>query len=136
MATVRETERRLAVVTSWGLLGSFGLCLIMSGFNDSQLVMGLVGFAILIVGFVTHLIIGNLFGTMFDRGEVIVGFILFGIGLVAFLASWIFDPRFDSVDVTMGLAGFAAIIACFVVYLVTRFGLKGSFSMFHQLRHH
>ena len=67
----------------------------MSGFNDSQLAFGLVGFALLIAGFVSHLIIGNLFGVMFDRGEVIVGFILFGIGLLAFMASWIFDPRFE-----------------------------------------
>ncbi len=136
MATVRETERRLAVITNWGFVGSLGLCLIMSGFNDSQLAFGLVGFAVLIAGFVSHLIIGNLFGVIFDRSEVIVGFILFGIGLLAFMASWMFDPRFDSADVTMGLAGFAAIIACFIVYIVMRFGLKGSFSMFHQLRNH
>jgi hypothetical protein len=136
MATVRETERRLAIITNWGFVGSFGLCFIMSGFNDSQLALGLVGFAVLIGGFVSHLIIGNLFGTIFDSGEAIVGFILFGIGLIAFMASWIFDPRFDSTDVTMGLAGFAAIIACFIAYVVTRFGLKGSFSMFHQLRNH
>ena len=57
----------------------------MSGFNDSELAFGLVGFAVLIAGFVSHLIIGNLFGVIFDRSEVIVGFILFGIGL---LASW------------------------------------------------
>ena len=131
MATVRETERRLAIITNWGFVGSFGLCLIMSGFNDSQLALGLIGFAVLIGGFISHLIIGNLFGTIFDSGEVIVGFILFGIGLVAFMVSWLFDPRFDSADVAMGLAGFAAIIACFIVYVITRFGLKGSFSMFH-----
>jgi hypothetical protein len=136
MATVRETERRLAVITNWGFVGSFGLCLIMSGFNDSQLALGLVGFAVLIAGFVSHLIIGNLFGAIFNGGEVIVGFILFGIGLLAFTATWILDPRFDSADVTIGLAGFAGIIACFIVYVVTRFGLKGSFSMFHQLRNH
>jgi hypothetical protein len=136
MATVRETERKLAIITSWGVAGSFGLSCIMSGFNQNQLALGLLGFALLIAAFVAHLIIGSMFGLMFDTGEVIVGFILFGIGLVAFAASWIFDPRFDSVDVAMGLAGFAAIIACFFVYLVTRFGLKGSFSMFHQLRNH
>jgi hypothetical protein len=136
MATVRETERRLAIITNWGFVGSFGLCLITSGFSDSQLALGFAGFAVLIAGFVSHVIIGNLFGDIFDSGEVIVGFILFGIGLMAFIASWIFDSRFDSADVTMGLAGFAAIIACFIVYVVTRFGLKGSFSMFHQLRNH
>lgn len=136
MATVRETERRLAVITSWGLAGSFGLCCIMSGFNQSELALGLLGFALLIAGFVAHLIIGNIFGAIFDTGEIIVGFILFGVGLIAFATTWIYDSRFDSVDVAMGLAGFAAIIACFFVYLVTRFGLKGSFSMFHQLRNH
>jgi hypothetical protein len=133
MATVRETERRLAVITNWGVAGSLGLCCIMSGFSQSQLAIGLLGFALLIAGFVSHLIIGNLFGAMFDNGEVIVGFLFFGVGIVAFGASWIVNPRFDSIDVTIGLAGFAALVACFVAYVVTRFGLKGSFSMFHQL---
>ena len=134
MATVRETERTLAVVTSWGLFGSFGLGFILSGVASEQITIGLLGFATLVIGFIAHVIINRFFGTGFRNGEVVVGFLVFGVSLLGFMGGWIFDPNFDNASTVIGLAGFGAIIACFVVYLVAKFGLKGSFSMFHRMR--
>lgn len=134
MATVRETEKRLAVVTSWGLFGSFGLSFVLSGFADGQIAIGLLGFAIFVLGFIAHVIINQLYGTGFSRGEIVVGFLIFGISLLTFVGGWILNPDVDNGAVLVGLAGFGAIITCFVVYLVSKFGLKGSFSMFHDMR--
>ena len=49
MITIRQTERRLAVIANWGLFGAFGLCLIQSGIGSGAVVVGLVGFALILV---------------------------------------------------------------------------------------
>ncbi|MBX6321361.1 MAG: hypothetical protein IRY94_06000 [Rhodospirillaceae bacterium] len=134
MATVKDAERRLAVVTSWAVSGGFGLACILTGFRDAQEVPGLIGFAVVIAGLVAHVIINRVFGTGFTNGEIVLGFIIFGVALLVFMAAWIADPAFGEARVVIGLAGFAAIIACFIAYIVTKHGLKGSFSMFHLMR--
>jgi len=135
MATVKATERSLAIVTNWGVFGSFALGFAMSGFVGGQVAAGLVGFALVVAGFAAHVIINQLFGTGFSRGEIVVGFMAFGVALLSFIAAWLFDPHFGAAGVTVGLVGFGAIIVSFMVYLVTKYGLKGSFSMFHVLQH-
>jgi hypothetical protein len=134
MATVRVIERRLAVTTVWGLFGSFALCSVLSGFSEGNLVWGLVGFAVLVAGLVAHVIINWRYRTGFSSGETVLGFLVFGIALLVFLWTWIFDRNFGETNGLIGLAGFGAIIACFVAYVVIKFGLRGAFSMFHQLR--
>jgi hypothetical protein len=136
MLTIRQTERRLAVVANWALFGSFGLGLIQSGAASGRGAIGLLGFALIIVGFIAQVIINRIYGGGFTAGEIALGFSAFGIAVIGFVAAWIFDPRFGAADVVTGLSGFAAIIACFIAYLVTRYGLRGSFSMFHQMRRH
>ena len=132
MLTLRQTERRLAVVANWALFGAFGLGLVQSGAASGRSGLGLIGFALIVVGFIAQVIINRIFGGGFGTGEIALGFSTFGIAVVGFVARWIFDPGFAAADIAMGLAGFAAIIATFIVYLVMRYGLKGSFSMFHQ----
>ncbi|MGH6940931.1 MULTISPECIES: hypothetical protein [Hypericibacter] len=136
MITIRQTERRLAVIANWGLFGAFGLGLIQSGIGSGAVVVGLVGFALILVGFVSQVIINRFYGGGFTAGEVALGFIAFGIAVLGFVASWIFDPTFGTTDIVIGLSGFAAIIIAFIAYLVTKYGLKGSFSMFHQMGRH
>lgn len=136
MATFRDTERRLAVVTNWSLCAPFGLAFIVSAFDGNGVVMGVIGFAILVAGFVAHVIINQLYGTGFTTGEIVVGFIAFDVALLSFMGAWISSPHLGGARVITALAGFGALVLCFVAYLVTRYGLKGAFSMFHDVRHH
>jgi hypothetical protein len=131
MATIRQIERRLAVVTSWSLFGGFGLALIQSGMAHAAIPIGLAGCALLVAGFVAQVIVNAVYGGGFTAGEVAFGFAVFGVAVVGFVASWILDPAYGAAQVTIGLTGIAAMIVAFLVYLVTRYGLKGSFSMFH-----
>jgi len=135
MDTLDQAEKRLAVVSSWALWGAFGLCTILSGFARERLIVSLLGFALILAGLVAHVIINRLFRTGFGKGEVVVGFIVFGGSVLLFVLSWILDPGFGGSNALAGVAGFSAIIVAFVLYLVIRFGLKGSFSMFHGPRH-
>ena len=136
MTTIRQTERRLAVIANWGVAGPFGLGLIQSGMSDGGIILGLLGFALIVVGFLAQLIINRVFGQGFSRGEIALGFMAFGIAVLGFIFAWLFDPAFDTADKVIGLSGFAALIGCFLIYLIARYGLKGSFSMFHQMGRH
>jgi len=133
MPTIRTIERRLATTTLWGLFGSFALSFILTGFGNGSPVWGLAGFALLVAGLVAHVIINQFYRTSFSSGETVLGFLVFGVALLIFLSAWIFDRSFGETNGLIGLAGFAAIIAFFVAYLVIKFGLRGAFSMFHQL---
>ncbi|SMF29286.1 hypothetical protein SAMN06265365_12085 [Tistlia consotensis] len=136
MLTIRQTERRLAVVALWGVAGPFGLGLIQSGLGRGSIALGLLGFALLVGGFVGQVIVNGLYGGGFSRGEIAFGFTAFGIAVLGFVLAWVFDPAFGTADIVVGLSGFAALIACFLVYLIAKYGLKGSFSMFHRTGRH
>jgi hypothetical protein len=129
-----DHEHRLAVLTSWSLWGSFGTASVISAFAWDSYLVALCGYALLITGFVSHIIINWVYRTSFRNGEIVTGISLFGVCVLMFLASWLFDPDFTRVDVYSGLTGLAVTVAAFLAYLTTRYGLTGSFSMFH-MRH-
>ncbi len=126
-----DLENRLAVLTNWSFLGSFGVCFVLSGFAESQYLVGLAGFALIGVAFVSHLIINRIFGTSFRDGEVTTAVAAFGVALLAFVLAWIVAPGMDRPRVWLGLTGAALGVGGLFAYLTARFGLINSFSMFH-----
>jgi DMSO/TMAO reductase YedYZ heme-binding membrane subunit len=134
MAGEASVESRIAVLTNWGFLGAFGVGFVLSGFRSDSYLLGLLGFALLAAAFVAHLIINRIYAIEFAEGEIAAAFAIFGLALLGFVASWLFTPNFDRTQVELGLTGSAlAVVGCFA-YVVTRHGLKGSFSMFHIKR--
>jgi len=129
-----RSERRLAVMTNWGFFGSLGLCLAISGFAGADLWSGLAGFALLAAGFGAHVIVNRIYDSVFTKGEVALGFVAFAVAVTSFIVSWIAAPRFDSVNMAIGLTGFGALVACFTVYMVANHGVRGSIAMFDRIR--
>lgn len=129
-----DAEHRLAVLTSWGLFGSLSLGTVATAFRADSVVVAIAGYAILVAGFVAHLVINRIYRRDFRSGEIATAFTLFGVAVLAFLASWAFDPAFTATDVEIGLVGLTVVIAGFLVYVITRYGLTGAFSMFHPHR--
>jgi len=136
MNSVEAIESRVAVYTNWALFGSFGFGFTVSGFSDGNFVLGLIGFALFLIGFCVHLIIQRIFGTNFSKGEVALALTIFSVSILAFVGSWLFDPRFDKMGSLIGLTGFSSIVIGLIVYLVTKFGLKESYSMIRRTRQH
>ncbi len=132
MSTLQATHRRLAVASSWALLGPFALCLVLSGFTLPLPWAILGGFALLVAAFISHLVINAVFHSGFTTGEIVAGFVAFGIGLIAFIASVLAGPPMAAAQFAAAIAGFAALVLCFLAYLITKFGLKGAFSRFHM----
>lgn len=135
MSTVHATQRRLAVTSSWALFGGFGLCFVLSGFALPLVSAILGGFALFVAGFISHLIINSVFHHGFTTGEVVTGFVAFGVGLACFMAAVIPARGIAGPVFAAGIAGFAALVLCFLGYLITKFGLKGAFSQFHARPH-
>lgn len=129
--TDEDAEHRLAVLTSWGLFGSFSLAIVATGFRSDLIAVAAAGYLVFVAGFVSHLVINRIYGLDFRRGEVASAVILFGVAAAGFMAYWAADPDFTQTDVLIGILGIGLIAAGFVVYLATRFGMKGAFSMFH-----
>lgn len=126
-----ELENRLAVLTNWSFWGSFGTCFVLSGFAESRYLIGVAGFALIGVAFVSHLIINRVFGTSFRNGEITTAVSAFGVALLAFILAWIVAPDMDRRRVWLGLTGAALGVGGAFTYLAARFGLINSFSMFH-----
>jgi hypothetical protein len=131
---VATVEKRLAVVTNWSLFASFGMCFVLSGFSAANWGLGLLGYGLLVAGFVGHLVVNHVFETGFSPGEIALGLVLFGISALSFIASALLDPRFGSENLGLGLTGFAALAACMVFYLVIRYGMRGTWDLIHSLR--
>lgn len=129
-----QTERKLAVMTNWAFFGSFGLCLVLSGFNAENLAAGLIGFTLVILGFVAHVIVNHIFHTHFSDGEVALGFVVYAVSLLVFVVSWIAVPHFGFVNIVIGISGFAALAACFVFYMAATHGVRGSIVLLDVIR--
>lgn len=134
MNDTQLTERKLVVTTSWGFFGSFGVCLICSGFNAASLPAGLSGFALMVAGFVSHVIINHVFRIGFTEGEVAFGLGAYAVALLIFAVSWVLLPHFGFVEIVIGISGFTALSACFVFYMVASHGVRGSIEMLDEIR--
>lgn len=136
MTASASLEHRLAMMTNWAFFASFGFCFVMSGFTGSSLIAGFAGFSAFVVGFVVNVIINRTYGVGFTNPQIALGLALFTISIIGFIASWIFDPSFDDTDVFIGIVGFGAIMACFIVYVVINYGVRESYAMMHRLHMH
>ncbi len=130
---IANLERRLAVMTHWGLAGSFGMAFLLSGFNASDWTCGLLGYALLIGGFVGHVLINHFFDSGFNAGEVALGLILFGLFALVFVVTALLTPQYNRVNLGLGITGFSVMALVLALYLIIRYGTRGTWNMVHSL---
>ncbi|HXT09854.1 MAG TPA: hypothetical protein VN715_23350 [Roseiarcus sp.] len=131
-AAPASREHRLAVMTGWALFASFGVCLILSGFSEPSMIAGLAGFALLIAGFVAHIVVNAIFGAGFTPPQIALGLGAYTVGALCYIASVLFDPSFGEIDVATGLIGFSGLAGAFVLYIVVNYGVRGSYRMVYR----
>jgi len=125
-----RTERSVVVFSNWAVFGLIGLGFITEGFARDDFLVGLVGIASIVLGFVGHIVVNRVFGCGFTQGETALGLALFGAIVLVFVLGWLFRG-YSTQDFYLGLSLFALLVIGFVAYLATRFGLRGAFSHFH-----
>jgi hypothetical protein len=126
-------EHRLAVMTGWAFFGSFGVCLILSGFAEDSMIAGLSGYLTIVVGFLAHVLINYIFRANFTQPQIALGLGAFIVGVFCYIASVLVNPGFREVDVATGLVGFTALAATFVVYIILNYGVRGSYQMVYRM---
>jgi hypothetical protein len=132
-APTAPSEGVLAVMTSWAVFAGFGLCFVLSGLADSDLPVGLAGFAALLAGFGVHIVLNRIFGLGFTGPVVALGLGAFAAGVLCFIVGALFDPGFTATDLVIGIAGFGALAGAFLLYVLIRHGLVGFYDSLHQL---
>lgn len=134
MTKEEDAEHRLAVLTNWGLFTPFAVAVGASGFAADSYWVCLAAYALIAAAFTAHIVLNWIWRTGFRPGEAAAAIGLYGVAVLLFLAGWLLDPTFSEADIYAGLTGLVLAVVGFLAYLITRYGLGGSFSMFH-IRH-
>jgi hypothetical protein len=120
-------------MTVWAFFGSFGICLILSGFAENSMVAGLAGFLLIIAGFLAHVLINYVFAGNFTQAQIALALGAFTVGVLCYIASVLVNPGFTEIDVATGLVGFTALAATFVIYIIINYGVRGSYQMVNRM---
>ncbi len=127
-----EQERRLALISLWAVLGLFGIALILSGLTEDSIVLGLAGFGLIVLAFISSILVNHYFDAEFTSGEVVLALILLGGSALVYLLSWVFTADFSAQDRIIGAGGFGMLLAAIVIYMITRFGIRRAYYLVHE----
>lgn len=126
-----KVERSILVFTIWASLGFLGLGIFLEGMARNLWALSTVGVGVIVATLVAHIIVNAMFKTGMSRGEATLGIGLYGFLGLVFIVSTLAGGMTPA-DYYAGLTLFGALAVGFLVYLVTRHGLRGAFSHFHN----
>lgn len=92
------------------------------------------GFAAIIAAFAGHIIVNAVYGLAFSPRETALGLVLFGVALLASVLASLLVPGFAARNFAVLSAGFVALFAAVVFYMVTHYGIRRSFDAFDVIR--
>lgn len=125
-----NVERSVLVFAVWAVLGFLGLGIFLEGMARNLWSLSALGIGLIFVGFVAHIVINGIFDTGFTPGETALGIGAYGfLGLVFVLGAA--GGEMTMADFYSGLTLFGVLAAGFLIYLLTRHGLRTAFSRFH-----
>ncbi|MFT3989605.1 hypothetical protein [Aestuariivirga sp.] len=130
MENEKTIERRAAVFAVWMTLGTLGLCLVLQGISANALLLGLSGVAVLVAGFIGHIIVNAVFGTDFTQGEIAFGTAAGTVIAALVVMGWMTGGATLTGQYIAGALMFVLLVSV-LAYLVHRFGVRGMFSRFH-----
>ena len=129
MEADKTNERAVLVFCNWLVFGLIGLGFLLEGGARENVLIGMIGIIGIIAGFVVHIIINHISSTGFTLGEVALGLVLFALGAVKFILSWIIGAM-PLVAFRIGLLLLAVLVVGFLVYVATSYGVAGAFRKF------
>lgn len=130
----QQVERHALVLSFWLALGFAGSILVQLGFRRSDALVTLAGFAVLIAGFIGHIIINKYYETSFTERETALGLLMYSVSLLGFLLLGVFSDAFTRTNFISGAAGFVAIFATVIFFMISRYGLRQAFNFFDVIR--
>ena len=134
-STAMQTlDRHALVVSIWGTAALIAATLFHYGLGKGGFIFILLAFAVVIAAFISHVIVSVALGADFTGRELALGLVLYAAALVAFGAAVIVSPAFATRAFLPGSAGFLAVFAAFVFYIIVHSGVRRAFDAFDVIR--
>jgi hypothetical protein len=126
----QRIEKGILVFSIWAALGILGIGIVLEGFARDSWAISAAGVATIVAAFVAHIVVNEVFGAGFTRGEAALGIGAYGLLGFVFLFGAL-SGDMSKADYYSGLTLFGVLAAGFLIYLTTQHGLRGAFSQFH-----
>lgn len=127
-------DRHALVMAIWLPLGFVAVTLFARGWSvvDPWLVAG--GFAVVLAGFVGHVIINAVYQSLFTPRELGLGLVIYAVSLIAWLLALPFGSATASALFAPLGIGYITVLLVVVFYLITHFGVRRAFDAFDVIR--
>ena len=134
LTKTQALDRHALVMTVWLSCGLMAITLFHYGTGTGGALFILAGFAMILLGFIGHIIVNAALGSHFTVREKVLGLALYGASAVAFGLATLLSPDFRANAFVPTSAGFLLIFASIVFYMIVQFGLRRSFDGFDVIR--
>ena len=131
---MQALDRHALVVTIWGTMALIAATLFHYGLGNGGFIFILATFAMVIAAFIGHVIVSVALRADFTARELALGLVLYAAALIAFGAAVIVSPAFAARAFLPGSAGFLAVFAAFVFYVIVHSGVGRAFGAFDAIR--
>jgi hypothetical protein len=131
---MQALDRHALVVTIWVTAALIALTLFHYGLGAGGFIFTLAAFAAVIAAFIGHVIVNVALGSQFTERELALGLVLYAAALIAFGVEVIVSPAFAERAFLPASAGFLAVFAAFVFYLIVHSGVRRAFNAFDTIR--
>lgn len=128
-------DRHALVMALWCPAGLAAVTLLHKGVTGGGAVWIVAGFALVLLGFVGHVIVNAVLGTDFTAGETALGAVMYAAGVTAVLLTALVAPGEVSARIVLPVGlGLAAVLAAVVIYLLIAFGPRRALEKFDVIR--
>jgi hypothetical protein len=130
LSKIEALDRHALVMALWLALGFVAVAVLDYGFGAGGWPAIAAAFGVVLATFAGHVIINAVYDTAFTRRELALGLVLYAAALVASALAALLIPEFAARNFLPLSLGFVAIAAAVILYMITHFGLRGSFEAF------
>lgn len=127
-------DRHALVMSIWLVAGFVAVTLFAHGCRELASMPVIGGFMAVLAGFIGHVIINAVGGTVFTAREVALGLVVYGSALLWFMLALLFDLESAEVLFFPLILGFIVLPVVVIFYMIVHFGVRGAFDAFDVIR--
>lgn len=131
---ITALDRHALVMVIWLSCGFVAAPLFKFGFGAGGWPFVAAAFAVIVAGFIGHIIVNAVTDTLFTTKEVALGLVFYVVALVAFGLTVLLSPDFRDTQFLSVSLGLIAIPLVVIVYMITHFGVRRAFESFDVIR--
>jgi hypothetical protein len=131
---IRALDRHALVMAIWLSGGFVAAALFKFGFGAGGWPFVACGFAVIIAGFIGHIIVNAIFQTFFTPKEIALGLVVYVVALLAFGLAILFSSDFRLAQFLPVSLGLIAVPAAAIFYMITHLGVRRAFESFDVIR--